>query len=71
MEFKKKNKNKKKDTSCMFLLHRCLSGVDGFADAAQLEEERGEELILDPGRFVAPPTQPSVLGLTINIMTNS
>lgn len=39
----------------MFLLHRRLSGVDGFADAAQLggEERRGEELILDLG---SPPT---------------
>lgn len=25
-----------KDTSCMFLLHRRLGGVDGLADAAQL-----------------------------------
>lgn len=28
-----------KDTSCMFLLYRRLSGVDGFADAAQLGGE--------------------------------
>lgn len=25
---------KKKDTSCMLLLHRCFGAVDGFADAA-------------------------------------
>lgn len=55
----------------MFLLHRCLSGVDGFADAAQLGEEMREEFSLDLGRLVSPPTQPSIFGLTINIMTNS
>ena len=27
-----------KDTACMFLFHRRLVGVDGFADAAELEE---------------------------------
>lgn len=53
----------------MFLLHRRLSGVDGFADAAQLggEERRGINL-----RWLAnPPTQPSVVGLTIDVTTNS
>lgn len=34
----------------MFLLHRCLTRVDGFADAAQLwgekEEKKGEDKLI-------------------------
>lgn len=41
----------------MFLLHRRLGGVDGFADAAQLER-RGEKLISDLVQLASPPTQP-------------
>ena len=48
----------------MFLLHRRLRGVDGFADAAQLEKKkkrrRGQELILDLGRFASPPTHTTI-----------
>lgn len=43
-----------KDTSGMFLLHRCLGRVDGFTDAAQLRGEhmRGVNL----GRLLRPLT---------------
>lgn len=30
------------DTSSMFLFHRYLSGIDGFADAAELKEKQRE-----------------------------
>lgn len=57
-----------KDTSCMFLLHRRLGGVDGFADAAQLEgEDRGEKssYILDSSLI---HSLDRVLGLAIHLL---
>lgn len=52
----------------MFLLHRRLSGVDGLADAAQLErsvegagvegETRGETGVLSFGHSIASSLQP-------------
>lgn len=48
-----------KDTSCMFLLHRRLGGVDGFADAAQLEgEDERREVVLHLGQLTHPLTRP-------------
>lgn len=53
----------------MFLLHRRLGGVDGFADAAQLEgEDRGERkssYILDSS-FIHSLNH--VLGLIIHLL---
>ncbi len=53
----------------MFLLHRCLGGVDGFADAAQLGEEERRRVNLR-SCTASPPTQPFIVGLTINVRTN-
>lgn len=57
----------------MFLLHGRLCGVDGFADAAQLngeEREKRRGVNLRSCSFASPPTQSSVAGLTIAPTTN-
>lgn len=55
-----------KDTSGMLLLHRHLTGVDGFTDAAQLcaEKSRGIDHTFFRD-FASPPTKPSVVVLKI------
>lgn len=52
----------------MFLLHRRLGGVDGFADAAQLEgEDRGEKSSYSLDSLFIHSLK-HVLGLTIHLL---